>query len=138
MFHLQYKKCNAFYIGCSWSVYMDTGPLVWSWTLPTGTHQCPIPSAPFPGTLVCPCHSQTPWCHYWPLPPLVWNGINPASLPVSTSDNLTRLPPIPLPFSPLAAPANIMVSLPLQLMKATVLGERSCFHLYLSKLLWYL
>ena len=36
--------------------------------------------------------------------------------------------------SPLVAPANIMVSLPLQFMKATVLAESSCFHLYLSKL----
>ena len=59
---------------------------------------------------------------------------SPNSFLVSTSGNLTWLPPSPLPFTTLAAPANIMVSLPLQLMKATVLADSSCFHLYLSKL----
>ena len=39
--------------------------------------------------------------------------------------NLTWLPPPLLPFSLLVAPANIMVSLPLQLMKATMLAAES-------------
>ena len=44
---------------------------------------------------------------------------------VSTSDSLTR-PLLPLlPILPLAAPANTLVSLPIQLMKATVLTESS-------------
>ena len=37
------------------------------------------------------------------------------------------LSPLPLPFFLLAAPASIMISLILQLMKATVLAEGSCF-----------
>ena len=41
--------------------------------------------------------------------------------------------PHPTSLLPRAAPANIMVSLPLQLMKAKVLAESSSFHLYLSK-----
>ena len=38
----------------------------------------------------------------------------------------------PLLFSPLKTPANIMISLPLQLMKATALAESSYFHLAIS------
>ena len=30
---------------------------------PTSTHPHPIQSAPSPGMLVGPCHSQTPWCN---------------------------------------------------------------------------
>jgi hypothetical protein len=64
---------------------------------------------------------------------------NPMSLLVSTFDNLTW-PPLPLlPFYPLAAPANTLVSPGLQLMKATVLAESSVyFHPFtrLSLLLW--
>ena len=47
---------------------------------------------------------------------------NPDSLLLSTSCNLTRSPPplLPLPFSALVAPANTLVSLLLQLMKAIV------------------
>jgi hypothetical protein len=40
------------------------------------------------------------------------------------TDN-TRPPPLLLPVSPLAEPANTSVSLPLQLMKTTVLAESS-------------
>ena len=43
----------------------------------------------------------------------------------STFDSLTWPPPPLLPFSPLAALANNLVNLPLQLMKATVLAESS-------------
>ena len=50
-------------------------------------------------------------------------GENPANSRVSTSDNLTGLPPPLLPVHPLAAPANTEVSLPLELMKATVQAE---------------
>jgi hypothetical protein len=38
--------------------------------------------------------------------------------------------PIPLPFFALAAPASIIISLHLQLMRATVLAESSCFYLF--------
>ena len=58
-------------------------------------------------------------------------------LPISTSDNLTRPPPPLLPFSPLAAPANTLVSLHLQLMNATVwlkVPYISSFHWALSAL----
>ena len=48
-----------------------------------------------------------------------------ANSQVSTSDSLTRPPPALLPFSLLAAPANTLVSLSLQLMKASVLAESS-------------
>ena len=53
---------------------------------------------------------------------LKWHIIlyfNPDSLPVSTFDNLTQPHLTLLPYSPLAAPANSLVSLRLQLMKAT-------------------
>ena len=50
---------------------------------------------------------------------------NPAHSQVSTSNSLIQPPPPLLPTSPLAAPANILVSLLLQLMKATVLAESS-------------
>ena len=62
---------------------------------------------------------------------------NPDSLPVSTSGNLTRPSPPLLPFSFLAGSANSLVSLLLQLMKATVLAESSqslSFHSDLLKL----
>ena len=48
---------------------------------------------------------------------------NPDSLLLSISGNLTRPPPPILPFFPIAPPANTLVSLRLQLMKATVLAE---------------
>ena len=53
----------------------------------------------------------------------------PDSLPVSTSDNLTRPPLLLLPFFPLAAPVNTLVSQCPQLVKATVLAESSGFYL---------
>jgi len=49
--------------------------------------------------------------------------LNPVNFPASTLDSLTWPPPPLLPFFPLVAPANTGVSLPLQLMKATVLTE---------------
>ena len=52
------------------------------------------------------------------------------SLPVTTFDNLTWPPPLLLPFSPIAAPANTWVSLRLQLMKATVLAESSLYFIF--------
>ena len=97
---------------------------------PTSTYAHPIPSAHFPGMLVHACHSQTPWCH----PDHVCRQFEMAyqlvhqardSLPVSTSDNLIWSSPLLLPFLPLAPPANTLVSLCLQLIKATVLTECS-------------
>ena len=56
---------------------------------------------------------------------------NPVILLLSTFDNLTWPPPSLLPFSPLVEPANTLVSLHLQLMKATVLVETFVyFHLF--------
>ena len=63
---------------------------------------------------------EAEWGYWMSIP-----GFNPESLLVSTFDNLTRLPPSLLPFYPLAAPANTLVSLRLQLMKATMLAESS-------------
>ena len=51
----------------------------------------------------------------------------PSVFRYKTSNNLTR-PPLPLlPFFPLATPANTLVSLRLQSMKATVLAESSLY-----------
>ena len=50
------------------------------------------------------------------IPPIPW---------CEHSIALLGLPHTLLPVSPLAAPANTLVSLPLQLMKATVLAESS-------------
>ena len=55
---------------------------------------------------------------------------NPDSLPVSTFDNLTWPPPPLLPFSPLAAPANTLISIHIQLMKATLLEESSLYFIF--------
>ena len=52
---------------------------------------------------------------------------NPANSQVSTSNSLNRPPPPLLPVSPLVAPANTLVSLPLKLIKAAVLAESSSF-----------
>ena len=54
--------------------------------------------------------------------------LNPVSLPVSTFNNLTRSPPPLLPFSTQATPA--LVSLRLELMKATVGWELLIFNLF--------
>ena len=59
---------------------------------------------------------------------LKWNGIStrfeiPPNFQVSTSVNLTGPPPPLLPVSPLEAPANTGVNLPLQLMKTAVRAE---------------
>ena len=55
---------------------------------------------------------------------------NRDSLPVSTSGNLTRPHPLLLPFSPLAAPANTLISIHIQLMKATLLEESSLYFIF--------
>jgi hypothetical protein len=56
---------------------------------------------------------------------------NPNNLQVSTSNNLTWLPPPLLPFFTLTAPTNTLVSLCLQLMKATVLAKSSLYFIFL-------
>ena len=65
---------------------------------------------------------------------LKWHIINFFSNPdypqVSTSDNLIRAPLPLLPFTPLAAPANILVSLRIQLIKVTVLDENSIYFIF--------
>ena len=111
---------------------------------PTSNHSHSIPLAPFPAMLVCLHYSHTPWCHPTPhhfccqfeiayqLILQSWQS------PVSTSGNLTQLLPPPPPFCRLAATANIMFSLPLQLTKVIVLAEGICFYLYLLKLREYL
>ena len=99
---------------------------------PTSTHPHPISSAPFPGMLVWLCHLQTsrmllPTMSAANLKQHINLYFNPNSVLVSTSDNLTRPPPPILPFYPLAAPANTLVSLHLQLMKGIMLAESSIF-----------
>ena len=56
--------------------------------------------------------------------------ISPDSLWVSTSYILTQLPPPSLSFSPLAAPANTLVSLRLQLMKFRVLVKTLLYFIF--------
>ena len=52
--------------------------------------------------------------------------VHEISAKLRLSSAVKYVPPPPLPFFPLAAPASIMVSLLLQLMNATVLAESSC------------
>ena len=54
------------------------------------------------------------------------------SCKLTTSGSLTQPPPPLFPDSPLVAPANTSVSLPLQLMKATVLVESSILYSFSS------
>ena len=67
---------------------------------------------------------QGPCPHCQPMTDLFW-FYNPDNSQVSKFDSLTRSPPLLLPVSPIAAAANASVSLPLQLMKVTVLAESS-------------
>ena len=64
---------------------------------------------------------------------------NPDSLPVNTTDNLIWPPAPLLCFFPLMAPTNNLVSLRLQLMKATVLSESSLYFIFShSSLVFYI
>jgi hypothetical protein len=54
---------------------------------------------------------------------------NPDSFPVSTSSNLTHPSPSLLPLTLLATPANSLISVRLQLLKATVLAESSILYM---------
>ena len=95
---------------------------------PTGTHLHPVPAALFPGMLVPPCHSQTPGCHPRPRPLITRNSISTRfkNPPISRYQRPIASLGLSHPyfqFSALVANANTWVSLPLQLMKATVLTE---------------
>ena len=112
---------------------MGIVPLAWLWTL---TYQ--YPSTPNPtsslsrnaGPSVSSTNSLMPPRPH--LPP-IWNGISTCSKisPIPwyqhSIASLGPSPPLLLPVSPLAAPANTLFSLLLQLMKAIVFAERSCY-----------
>jgi hypothetical protein len=111
---------------CKWASFHLHGLKLW----PTGTHPHPIPPVPFPGMLVHPCQSQTPRCHPRPCLPPIWNCISMRfKISPITGFPITSLgiPHHYFPYFPLAAPANTLISLPLQQMKATVLSESSYF-----------
>ena len=57
--------------------------------------------------------------------PTLWH-----SSVIDIHSSLTWPPPLLLPFFPLAAPANTLVSLHLQLMKATVLAESTLYFIF--------
>ena len=57
--HFTLEKWVRWSQKCKWTPVHLQGRELW----PASTHTAPIPSVPFPGMLVCPSHSQTPWFH---------------------------------------------------------------------------
>ena len=78
---------------CKWTPVHFHGRELW----PIGTHPYLIPSDPFPGMLVCPCHSQTPRCHPCPCLPPIWNS-------TSTRFKILLIPRYQHPISSLSLP----------------------------------
>ena len=99
---------------------MGTGPLARSWTSIYRYPSTPNPLISFSrnaGTSMSFTNSRMPSSNMSAM------YFNPDYHLVSTSDNLTRPSPPLLPFFPLMALANTLLSLCLQLIKATVPAE---------------
>jgi hypothetical protein len=112
-----------------WSSYMVVKSDL---LLPIHTQSHQLPFQKF--WSVCVIHKLPVATPTMPAVNLKWHinfYFNVNHLPVSTSDNSLSLPHPSFPFT-LAAPANTLVSLRLQLVKATVLGEGSFLYFIIS------